>query len=190
MKSATGSKVGTLRFIGETDFATGVWCGVEFEDATGKNDGTVGGRRYFMCEDGHGLFVPESKVERSPMQRHLSRQNTQESLISKLSLTSNTASKLRMNANTSVKRDFAILHIPSFFLCFSYRFDFSLGVILSSLHKKLTHDFSHISSVYHLSPSHRLQRKQVRDLRSRFKYAYQLFFEIVFFSARLPTLCS
>lgn len=103
VKSATGSKVGTLRFIGETHFATGTWCGIEFEDATGKNDGSVGGQKYFTCEDNHGLFVPESKVVRSPMNNQFSRQNTQESLISKLSLTSNTASKLRYNANTSVK---------------------------------------------------------------------------------------
>lgn len=45
VKSATGSRVGILRYIGEPQFASGVWCGVEFEDPAGKNDGSVGGHR-------------------------------------------------------------------------------------------------------------------------------------------------
>lgn len=45
VKSATGSRVGTLRYKGEPQFASGVWCGIEFEEAIGKNDGTVGGQR-------------------------------------------------------------------------------------------------------------------------------------------------
>ena len=45
VKSATGSRVGILRYIGEPMFASGVWCGIEFEEAVGKNDGTVGGHR-------------------------------------------------------------------------------------------------------------------------------------------------
>lgn len=45
VKSATGSRLGTLRYIGEPNFASGVWCGVEFEEANGKNDGSVSGTR-------------------------------------------------------------------------------------------------------------------------------------------------
>jgi len=40
-----GTKVGTLRFLGTTDFAAGEWAGVELVDAIGKNDGSVGGKR-------------------------------------------------------------------------------------------------------------------------------------------------
>lgn len=43
--SSTGSRAGMLRFIGETDFAKGVWCGVECDDPVGKNDGAVQGVR-------------------------------------------------------------------------------------------------------------------------------------------------
>lgn len=45
VKSATGSRVGILRYVGEPQFASGVWCGVEFDEAAGKNDGSVGGVR-------------------------------------------------------------------------------------------------------------------------------------------------
>lgn len=45
VKSAAGSKVGILRYKGEPHFASGVWCGVEFEEAVGKNDGSVSGQR-------------------------------------------------------------------------------------------------------------------------------------------------
>jgi len=45
VKNASGSRVGILRFRGETQFASGDWCGVEFEEAGGKNDGSVNGVR-------------------------------------------------------------------------------------------------------------------------------------------------
>lgn len=45
IKSSQGSKVGTLRYMGTADFASGEWCGVELDDPRGKNDGSVAGRR-------------------------------------------------------------------------------------------------------------------------------------------------
>jgi len=56
-------KYGTLRFLGETEFESGTWCGVELNNASGKNNGTFKGIRYFTCEANHGVFVPVSKVE-------------------------------------------------------------------------------------------------------------------------------
>ena len=50
--------VGTVRFAAaEAPFAPGLWVGVELDEATGKNDGTVKGERYFTCAPGHGVFV-------------------------------------------------------------------------------------------------------------------------------------
>lgn len=46
VSSSRGSKAGTLRYVGVTDFATGVWAGVELDDPLGKNDGSVDGKRY------------------------------------------------------------------------------------------------------------------------------------------------
>ncbi|KAH6620706.1 dynein associated protein-domain-containing protein, partial [Chaetomium sp. MPI-SDFR-AT-0129] len=50
-------RLGTIRFIGRTRFAPGLWVGVELEDATGKNDGSVNDVRYFDTTMGHGMFV-------------------------------------------------------------------------------------------------------------------------------------
>ena len=55
---------GTVRFLGHTLFAEGLWAGVELARGIGKNDGSVGRKRYFFCQRGHGLFAPVSKVVR------------------------------------------------------------------------------------------------------------------------------
>ncbi|XP_052801595.1 CAP-Gly domain-containing linker protein 1-like isoform X4 [Mya arenaria] len=58
----SGSKLGTLRYLGPTDFAKGDWAGVELDDPVGKNDGAVAGKRYFDCRPRYGLFAPIHKV--------------------------------------------------------------------------------------------------------------------------------
>ncbi|KAK5958246.1 hypothetical protein OHC33_000088 [Knufia fluminis] len=54
---------GILRYVGAIkDGPPGTFCGIELPDATGKNDGSVRGQRYFKCAPGHGLFVKETIV--------------------------------------------------------------------------------------------------------------------------------
>ncbi|XP_023839326.1 CAP-Gly domain-containing linker protein 1 isoform X3 [Salvelinus sp. IW2-2015] len=59
-----GNKSGVVRFMGETEFAKGEWCGVELDEPLGKNDGAVAGSRYFQCLPRYGLFAPVHKVSR------------------------------------------------------------------------------------------------------------------------------
>jgi len=47
-----GAKMGLLKYIGRTDFAKGIWAGIELDDAIGKNDGAVAGKRYVMARLG------------------------------------------------------------------------------------------------------------------------------------------
>lgn len=85
--------MGVIRYLGETDFAKGEWCGVELDEPLGKNDGAVAGTRYththtllellssslvlsiptfscspslryFQCLPKFGLFAPVHKVIR------------------------------------------------------------------------------------------------------------------------------
>uniref|UniRef100_H2XNK3 CAP-Gly domain-containing protein n=1 Tax=Ciona intestinalis TaxID=7719 RepID=H2XNK3_CIOIN len=58
------AKVGTVRFVGETEFAKGCWVGIELDSAQGKNDGSVAGNRYFTCEANFGLFALRHKVKK------------------------------------------------------------------------------------------------------------------------------
>ncbi|XP_051284644.1 dynactin subunit 1 isoform X3 [Dicentrarchus labrax] len=54
---------GTVAYIGATLFASGKWVGVILNEAKGKNDGTVQGKRYFTCEENHGIFVRQSQIQ-------------------------------------------------------------------------------------------------------------------------------
>ena len=56
---------GILRFCGPTDFASGVWAGVELDTPAGKNDGSVGGVSYFQCAPKHGKLAQQYSTFRS-----------------------------------------------------------------------------------------------------------------------------
>lgn len=60
-----GMKTGILRFCGGTQFSTGIWAGIELDEAAGKNDGSVGGVNYFKCSHNYGIFAPLSKISRA-----------------------------------------------------------------------------------------------------------------------------
>ncbi|XP_030383115.1 restin homolog isoform X8 [Scaptodrosophila lebanonensis] len=103
VSSGFGSRPGILRYLGETQFAPGNWCGVELDEASGKNDGAVDGIRYFECKPKYGVFVPIAKVSLSPSSKktRLSRTGSRESLTSigtMNSIATTNTSRMRMNA--------------------------------------------------------------------------------------------
>lgn len=49
--------------LGKTDFKSGVWVGVEYDEPLGKHAGKVGERQYFTARPKHGAFVRPLKVE-------------------------------------------------------------------------------------------------------------------------------
>lgn len=70
---------GTIRFVGPVpaipsplskaysgeipDDLAPIWVGIELDEPTGKNDGSVNGERYFTCPNNCGVFVKPEKVE-------------------------------------------------------------------------------------------------------------------------------
>ncbi|CAK7296318.1 CAP-Gly domain-containing linker protein 4 isoform X2 [Vulpes vulpes] len=58
----SSNEMGTVRYVGPTDFASGIWLGLELRSAKGKNDGAVGDTRYFTCKPNHGVLVRPSRV--------------------------------------------------------------------------------------------------------------------------------
>jgi len=62
VKIGTKKLPGTCRFIGVTAFSHGEWVGVELDEAVGKNDGSVDGKRYFQCPKACGIFVKQVQV--------------------------------------------------------------------------------------------------------------------------------
>ncbi|KAL8625698.1 hypothetical protein ACOMHN_043973 [Nucella lapillus] len=59
-----GQRKGSVRFIGEAQFAPGVWFGVELDQPAGKNNGSVAGVQYFSCRPKHGVFAPLSRIQK------------------------------------------------------------------------------------------------------------------------------
>ncbi len=59
----TDGRTAIIRFLGRTSFQVGEWVGVELDDNTGKNDGSVNGERYFECGGiGRGMFCRPKAV--------------------------------------------------------------------------------------------------------------------------------
>ncbi|XP_058451101.1 restin homolog isoform X3 [Malaya genurostris] len=114
VSSGFGSRPGILKYLGETQFANGTWCGIQLDEASGKNDGSVDGVKYFDCPDKCGIFVPIAKVTLSPSSRktRLSRSGSKESLTSvgtMSSIATTATSRLRMSA----QRKSSVNAVPS-----------------------------------------------------------------------------
>ncbi|XP_019857363.1 PREDICTED: CAP-Gly domain-containing linker protein 4-like [Amphimedon queenslandica] len=62
MSVFVNKEMGTVQYIGQTDFAPGVWLGVELKKPTGRNDGSVNGKRYFSCKTNYGIFVKPERA--------------------------------------------------------------------------------------------------------------------------------
>ncbi|KAM9316888.1 CAP-Gly domain-containing linker protein 4 [Gastrophryne carolinensis] len=58
----SSNEMAIVRYVGPADFAPGVWLGLELRSAKGKNDGSVGDKRYFHCKPNHGLLVRPGRV--------------------------------------------------------------------------------------------------------------------------------
>jgi hypothetical protein len=58
--------VGILRYFGEIEPTSGVFCGVELDEPVGRHDGSVQGIRYFTCRQQHGIFAPVGIVRLLP----------------------------------------------------------------------------------------------------------------------------
>ncbi|KAK5848550.1 hypothetical protein PBY51_006154 [Eleginops maclovinus] len=126
---------GTVAYIGATLFASGKWVGVILDEAKGKNDGTVQGKRYFTCEENHGIFVrqsqlqvvddgsgatspetPESGIARSLKQKDIPetpRSTKQTPVNVKKSSTRRSAKSSRESLSTSLSGDVSEAGLPS-----------------------------------------------------------------------------
>ncbi|OXU26381.1 hypothetical protein TSAR_013415 [Trichomalopsis sarcophagae] len=52
----------TVMYLGKTEFKSGWWVGVKFDEPFGKNNGTVAGKKYFECPDKYGGFVKPASI--------------------------------------------------------------------------------------------------------------------------------
>lgn len=63
---AADGRRGTVAFIGPVEQipgSIGPWVGVRLDEPTGKNDGSVGGVRYFDAQEKHGVFIRPERIE-------------------------------------------------------------------------------------------------------------------------------
>jgi dynactin complex subunit len=92
----SGTKFGTLKYLGKIHVAEGTWCGIQLDEPLGKNDGSVSGKRYFTCQQRYGLFSPLARVEK------VTNEMSQSQIIArKESVTSNTNNNRPLHRSTS-----------------------------------------------------------------------------------------
>ncbi|CAF3351405.1 unnamed protein product [Rotaria sp. Silwood1] len=94
--SIAGKGLGTIAFVGKTEFADGEWIGVVLDEPKGKNNGTVQKKdgtivSYFSCNENHGLYVRAGQIESviSDSQTNLPRSASSHSVKSQASSTGN-----------------------------------------------------------------------------------------------------
>ncbi|XP_015249212.1 PREDICTED: tubulin-folding cofactor B [Cyprinodon variegatus] len=56
------TKLGTVMYVGTTEFKPGHWVGVKYDEPLGKHNGTVQGKQYFECQEKYGAFVKPLSV--------------------------------------------------------------------------------------------------------------------------------
>ena len=76
---------GIIRYIGEPEFKSGIWYGIQLEEAKGKNNGTVKGRSYFECKGKFGSFVKANGFTLIPSKHSNHSNNSKDSNHSNLS---------------------------------------------------------------------------------------------------------
>ncbi|XP_068212336.1 tubulin-folding cofactor B-like [Palaemon carinicauda] len=54
---------GVVMYNGKVHFKPGIWIGIKCDEPMGKNDGSVGGKRYFEAPMKYGAFVRPANVE-------------------------------------------------------------------------------------------------------------------------------
>ena len=61
----THHRRGRIAYIGPVPSLPGggPWIGIELDEPVGKNDGAVGGERYFTCGRNRGVFVRAGRVD-------------------------------------------------------------------------------------------------------------------------------
>jgi len=58
-------RFGLCMYFGKTLFnKRGLWVGLQLENAEGKHNGTVHGKKYFLCREGKGVFVRPCRIKR------------------------------------------------------------------------------------------------------------------------------
>lgn len=60
-----GNIKGTIRYVGEYHEKPGIWVGIELDQAKGKNNGTIHGKKYFECPNNTGLFITLTQAQKA-----------------------------------------------------------------------------------------------------------------------------
>lgn len=54
---------GTVKYIGAVEGLPGEQLGIHLDQPKGKHDGSHGGKKYFDCPTGHGIFATYTQVK-------------------------------------------------------------------------------------------------------------------------------
>uniref|UniRef100_A0A4W6EMV9 Dynactin subunit 1 n=1 Tax=Lates calcarifer TaxID=8187 RepID=A0A4W6EMV9_LATCA len=152
---------GTVAYIGATLFASGKWVGVILDEPKGKNDGTVQGKRYFTCEENHGIFVRQSQIQVVEEGSSATSPDTPES---------GTAKTLRQKGEPGPQLSFILLTCVLLLSCLPSQEEESLRAQVKDLEEKLetlkmkrTEDKAKLKEL----EKHKIQLEQLQEWKTK-----------------------
>ncbi|CAK71380.1 unnamed protein product (macronuclear) [Paramecium tetraurelia] len=67
LKDPIKNEKGYIRYLGELEGRPGTFYGIHLDNKVGSHNGTLQGKEYFTCPEGHGLFITGNHLKKTTM---------------------------------------------------------------------------------------------------------------------------
>ncbi|CAD8051490.1 unnamed protein product [Paramecium sonneborni] len=76
LKDPIKNEKGFIKYVGELEGRSGTFYGIHLDNKLGTHNGTLQGKEYFNCPDGHGLFITGNHLKKASIVRDANKKTT------------------------------------------------------------------------------------------------------------------